>query len=512
MRRIADERRDVVTEHVAAAELDARRPEAVLAEVPDALARRSRRSVVVVLVALGAGIAAHLPGLFRPLFDSDEAAIATLGAGITRGGVLYRDLIDRKPPLAPLLYAVGFLVTGSHSIVTLRVVLGLEVGIAALVIGYEAARITGSRTSGWWAGGLLVLGAVAFRPVAGQAANYSQLALLPGCVAIVAARRGTRTAALVGGLALGLAVLTRQTWLLGLAPAMLGVWSHGDRRIERLAILVATMALTICAVGVFMPFGAFWHWTFSGNSDLLAVRQSQHIGQRLVESLGPFVIAHVVAIGLALRRGVRRSEFDLWLWLAVGVVAFAIGFRFFDHYWFQALGPLCLLAGLAAPSVRTSLRWLLILLVVVSTAFWWSKAWSAHGFGKDWSPVLTLIASQTRSGDRITVWGAIPELYWRSDRDPGGALVTSDFVVGRTAGRTDGPQRLVDAEPGALAAFLASLRADPPVLFLDTSTANFRSYGHYPLRLVPAVDDFVRAHYKLIGTSQGITIWHLRDR
>ena len=244
----------MVTEYVTAAEPGAHGSEAALAAVPGAEAQRSRRGVVVVLVALGAGLLVHLPGLFRPLFDSDEAAIATLGAGITRGGTLYRDLIDRKPPLAPLLYAVSFLVTGSHSIVTLRVILGLEIGIAALVIGYEAVRITGSRTSGWWAGGLLVLGAVAFRPVAGQAANYSQLALLPGCVAIVASRHGTRRAALVGGLALGLAVLTRQTWLLGLAPALLGVWSHGGRRIERLAVLVATMALTIGAVGMFMPF------------------------------------------------------------------------------------------------------------------------------------------------------------------------------------------------------------------------------------------------------------------
>jgi len=474
--------------------------------------RRARRGVLIALLALGAGLLAHLPGVSRPLFDSDEAAIATLGAGITRGGVLYRDLIDRKPPLAPLLYAGSFLVTGSHSIVPLRMILGLEIGIAALVIGYEATRITGSRTSGWWAGGLLVAGAVAFRPITGQAANYSQLALLPGCVAIVASRRGSRASALLGGVALGLAVLTRQTWLLGLAPAMLGVWFHGGRRVERAVILGTATALTIGAVGLFLSFGAFWHWTFSGNSDLFAVAQSQHVGDRLLTSLVPFLIAHAVAIGLALRRGVRRSELDLWLWLAVGAAAFAIGFRFFDHYWFQALAPLCLLAGLAAPSIRASLRWVLVVLVVVPTLFWWGKAWSAHGFSKDWTPVLTVIASQTHPGDHITVWGAIPELYWGSDRDPGGALVTSDFVVGRTAGRSDGPQRLADAEPGALDAFLASLRADPPVLFLDTSTAHFRSYDNYPLRLVPSVDRFVRAHYEKIGTTQGITIWQLRSR
>ena len=50
----------------------------------------------------------HLPGLIRQLFDPDEAAIATMGMVISRGGVLYRDVADRKPPLAPVLYAALF--------------------------------------------------------------------------------------------------------------------------------------------------------------------------------------------------------------------------------------------------------------------------------------------------------------------------------------------------------------------------------------------------------------------
>ena len=101
----------------------------------------------------------------------------------------------------------------------------------------------------------------------------------------------------------------------------------------------------------------------------------------------------------------------------------------------------------------------------------------------------------------------MPELYWLSGRAPGGAIVITDFIVGRTAGRADGQQRLADATPGALRQYLDSLYSSPPELFLDTSTAAFRSYGHYPLSLIPPVAAFVHRYYRKIGTVQRITIY-----
>ena len=63
---------------------------------------RSARHVVplaLVAMAVAAGFLVHLPGLRHQLFDPDEAAIATMGTSLTHGGVLYRDVFDRKPPL-----------------------------------------------------------------------------------------------------------------------------------------------------------------------------------------------------------------------------------------------------------------------------------------------------------------------------------------------------------------------------------------------------------------------------
>jgi hypothetical protein len=97
---------------------------------------------------MAAAVVAHLPGLDRQLFDSDEAAIATLGDVVARGGVLYRDAIDRKPPLAPLLYALSFIVTGTRDLQPLHLLVALGLGVAALVLAAEARRLAGVR-AGW---------------------------------------------------------------------------------------------------------------------------------------------------------------------------------------------------------------------------------------------------------------------------------------------------------------------------------------------------------------------------
>jgi hypothetical protein len=466
-------------------------------------------------VAVVAGaLLAHLPGYFRSLFDSDEAVIATMGTVVARGGTLYRDVIDRKPPLAPFLYAASQVVTGSRSIEPLHLLVALELAAAALLVGVEARRVAGAR-AGWWAAGLLVAGAVAFRPPAAQAANFSELALLPGCAAIVAARRGTARSALAAGVALGLAVLTRQTWILGLLPAAFAAWSSGGRRWSRAAIVGAGLAATIASTASVVAFGPFWHWTFSNNSSLLALGNSRQVLFRAWLTTEPFLAGHVVMLGLLARRalrGPRRADADLWLWLAAGVVAVVAGLRFFDHYWFQVLPAAALLAGMAVPGLRAPARRTAVAVIVVTTVPFWAQAWNPTRFTRNWQPIVAVIRAHSAPTDRITVWGAVPELYWESGRVPAGAFVLTDLVVGRTAGWPDGPQRLRDAPAEARPDLLRSLESHRPALILDTSTARIRSYGHYPLEVVPQVEDFVDRYYRRIGTVQHVTVYELVRR
>jgi hypothetical protein len=475
--------------------------------LPARSSRSSRFSFTLIVVA--GALVAHAPGLSRGLFDPDEAAIATMGMVVQRGGVLYRDVIDRKPPLAPLLYALSFIVTGSRHLEPLHVLAALELAGAALLVAYEVRRRAGTRAS-WWAAALMIAGAVALHPADAQAANYSHLALLPGCGAIVAARRGTARSAVLAGVLLGLAVLTRQTWIIGVAPAAVAAWLHGGRRISRAAALTAATALTVLSVAIIVPFGPFVHWTFSGNGSLL-LGQVQHPVSRGLQAFELFLFGHVALCVLVVCRRWKREDLDLWLWLVAGLIAFVAGFRYFGHYWLQVLPPLCLLAAPAINSCTNWTRVALAVLLLAPTIFFWQEAWTPiHGRSNIDVRAFALVAEvrkTTGPNDLVTVWGSFPEIYWLSGRAPGGALVISDFLVGRTAGRPDGPQRLNDATPGAAHDFLASLRAHPPKLFLDTSTGAVRKYQHYPTTLLPAVHTFLEQHYHPIALVDRVTVY-----
>jgi hypothetical protein len=279
--------------------------------------------------------------------------------------------------------------------------------------------------------------------------------------------------------------------------------------------VIAGLAATVSAIAFVVAFGPFWHWTFSNNSSLLSVGQSQQVLHRAWLTTRPFLVGHVVMLCLLARqavRGKRREDGDLWLWLATGIVSVVVGLRFFDHYWFQVLPPAALLAGMAVPGLRTWVRYASVALIAVTTVPFWIQAWNPQGFNRDWRPIVAVIRAHTAPTDRVTVWGAVPELYWESGRAPGGSFVLTDLVVGRTAGRPNGPQRLRDAPAEALPDLLRSLHEHPPKLFLDTSTAHIRSYAHYPLRLVPAVQEFVDRYYRRIGTVQHVTVYELAGR
>lgn len=463
-------------------------------------------AAVVMILA----VASRLPGYLHQLMDSDESAIATMATALNRGGVLYRDVIDRKPPIPAFVYAGSFQLTGNRDLRPLHLLAALGLGAAALVLAWGARR-TGGPVAGWWAAGLLIAGATALQPHDAQAANFAHLALLPGCGAIVAARTGTRRSAVLAGVLVGVATLTRQTWIIGVAPASFAAWWFGERRWSQGALVLGAAALTIASVAIVVPFGSFWHWTFSGNGSVLAIGESINVGSRAAIVLELFLLANVAMCWLVARRGWHRTDLDLWLWLIAGLLAFVAGFRFFGHYWLQVLPPLCLLAGLGAATCRPRLRRTLFVVVAVPALAAWTIALvNPPDIGAGVVPSLArYVDTHTRSGDLVTVWGSAPDLYWRTGRLPGGALISTDFIVGKTAGRRNGAARLADATPGALQTFLSSLQRHPARLFFDTSTGHLRGYHQYPLSRVPAVQAFVRSHYRAVGKLHGVTIYRL---
>ena len=401
----------------------------------------------------------RLPTFTTRLFDADEAAIGVQGMVVRSGGTLYRDIFDRKPPLPPLAYAASFSLTGSTDVRPMRLLVTLLLALGGVLMAREAQRRWASKVHAVCAGTLFVAGAMALFPADAGGANYAHFALLPGTAALLWSRRDRHGWALAAGVALGLALLTRQSWLLALPPAMYSTWRSG--RWRHMALLLVGTVATVSTVGLYAPFDAYWRWNFINSPGF--VLASAGIGRSLLSGLGStagFVGFHVTAAvcaGLALRRrnplrAIGREERDVWLWLVSGVGAVAAGFRFFGHYWLQVLPPLVVLATPVAAGLAGRARRLAVAGVALPTVVAFGLLFvpgSLH-HRPDPTELAKYLDSHTTADQRVFVWGSYPEVLLRADRLPAGALVHSDFVTGRSGGREDPAVTLALATPGAL--------------------------------------------------------------
>ena len=486
----------------------------------DSAGRWVRRPVVALVLGVVALVAVvRLPSFVHQLYDPDEAAIAAQAIAIRDGGTLYVDAVDRKPPLPPFIYATSFRLSGGTDLRPVHVLAALALVGAALVLALDARRRHGA-AAGWWAAALAVAGAVAFFPVDGQAANYAHFALLPGAAAVVLARRGRTVTALAAGVALGLAVLCRQTWVIGIVPGALAVAlarRQSPRRWLDVVAFVAGVAAVIASVGLVVPFGDFWRWTFTSNGGF--VTAGVGVGPtaaRFAATVATFVAFHLALVALVVVGGRRRladraawrADLDLWLWLATGLVTVVAGFRFYGHYWLQVLPPAVLLAAPVVAGLHRHRQGWALGALALPTAVAVAFAWTPGTFRTlpDPQPLARYVRAHTAPGQPVWIWGSFPEVLWAADRPPGGALVHSDFVTGLSGGRTAGPATRADATPGALAHLLRQLQAHPPALVIDTSTADLRHYGAYPLSAFPALDSYVRSRYREVARIGGVRV------
>src|SRR5262249_30795095 len=171
---------------------------------------------------LGAAFLTRVPGLIRPWFERDEAYIGVQAEALLRGQQLYVDVIDRKPPLAPVLYAAVAGVFGTD-FRPIRLLLVWWIAATAMLLVALIVRLGSSRRAGITGGVLYVLGTVSFMPRDGQAANFELWAVLPAVAAVLVAVRAAPSArrpyafALAGAL-VGIAACFKQPFLATLVP------------------------------------------------------------------------------------------------------------------------------------------------------------------------------------------------------------------------------------------------------------------------------------------------------
>ncbi len=456
------------------------------------------------LALAAVAVVLHLPGLVEPLFNSDEASLATMAMEIERGGTLYTDTADRKPPAVPYIYALVFTMTGERDIRPVRAVGAVALAATALLLALEAKRRRGTRMAAVAAGAFFLAGTAANFPADSQAAGFELFMLLPMTAAVVAAGRGK---AVVAGLCLALACLCKQTAVMTALPvAFLLIRASGWRAVARAALAAA--ALVVVTAFAFGP-REFLLWTVTGNGGYLALRGS--LLASCLRGLGmttAFLGLNAVIVWCCVvARGRGQVDWDLWLWLAGGAVAVVAGFRFFGHYYLQLVPPLALIAASGVPAPGRAWRRAAVCLVVPVVAMWLFSFSPPNARGIiPYRTVADRVRALTTPSDRIFVWGEYPEIYWAADREPATRFIHTGFLTGNSGARDAEDVRPSDGVPGAWEFLAADLAATPPDLIVDTSTASIRKSDHHPLEKTVLWEEVVRS-YQLVEVVDGVRLY-----
>jgi hypothetical protein len=521
-----------------------------------------------VLATFALGVVLRVPAFCRPLLSDDEAIYAATADALARGDLLYRDVVDHKPPLIYHVYRAGFAALGrydtrgAHGLVILAVLLTAG---ALFAIKWREGQPP-SRGAALAAAGLFLLFSTTWHDYDALAANCELFLLAPQTIAAwlllrdlrhpARGARGLATHLAVGAL-IGTSALFKYQGLafLGASIGMLSWWSVLGRAPWSWA---AAMALCHLAGALLPPALYLWWCAAAGNAAAavywfrfnfsyvragltgLAViarglRRTALIGGvALVPYALGLAAAAAAASGVArvIRRRLRRApampDSDApppavvlgLLWLVTSAVSVAAGGRFFGHYFHLILAPLCLLAAPAFCRLWTrgwSGRAPLAVLCALPALFFFALA----TFGRPlaaaldereprYDEVAARIAELTAADERVFVWGNSPQLYVLARRPMGARFSFCNYMTGESPGTpTETGEWDADANqlPAAWDMLFADLERRRPALFVDAAAAGWDGYQKYPLARYPRLRAYVDQNYRPVDVRAGVVLY-----
>lgn len=473
-------------------------------------------SWVVVGVLSVVTLIARSPGIvFTGLFDRDEAFLQVMGRVLGQGGEMYVDVIDRKPPIVPYLYAAVHELSVDMRYV--RLLCALLILLDGVVIVMLVERLTADRRAALAAGVLAVVGTSLFLPADAQAANFELWALLPASTAVllvVCARdsRWPRPALLfAAGICVAVAANCKQPFILVALPVAYEALRPRAHRVRSLlavgsGMVVATLPLLLVADPLRM-----WRWGWADNGDYLdggiSTTRALAVGAGLTVVFALFHLPLLYGLWAAFTRRVRIDPV-LLVWSGASVVVLPIGLRFFGHYYQQLVPPLAAITGVAL--VKASrLAWRSLAALTVLTTFALVVLAFVHPADlSNFTAVGRYVQRTTAPSDRILVWGALPDVYISADRPPAGIFLHGGYLTGNWASRAEVlDASTIDAEPyrSRWVTFMNDLERHPPAVIIDAARPGTDWAGYSPDRY--PLGALMQRCYERAAVLDGLPVW-----
>lgn len=211
-----------------------------------------------------------LPSLWAP-FDGDQALFFVSGEKLLRGDVLYRDIVDLKPPLIYFLYAAAIGIFGESVLAVRLIELLVQAGVIWL-IARTARRASGNDV--WGMLSALFYAALYFSLpfyCRGQVEGFAALPIA-GIFSLLSVRRrgGSNRSLPVLGLLAGALVLLKTSFLAILPLVLFFLLFERDAKLKRWigrsAIVCAGAAFPVALVFVYL-------WMADGLADFTMMQQ-----------------------------------------------------------------------------------------------------------------------------------------------------------------------------------------------------------------------------------------------
>ncbi|HEY6531470.1 MAG TPA: glycosyltransferase family 39 protein [Acidimicrobiales bacterium] len=470
----------------------------------------------IVTALVVATVVARSPGLvFNGIFDRDEAYLAVTGDVVRDGGRLYVDVIDRKPPLVPMVYAA--VRDLSVDMRAARLACALAVLANAVLVALLVRRLCGRTSAAVAAGVLAVLGTAWFLPADAQAANFELWGLAPATgaiLAVVIARTAPRHAwrwfALAGAL-VAVAASVKQPYIVVALPVGWEALRAGRQRVAELGAAAVGVVAVLVSFASVVDLRDLWRWVWADNGDYLdggiSTGRALGIGLGLTVVFLCFHLPLLYGFWAAVTRRVRLDGTVL-VWTVASLAVVPIGLRFFGHYYQQLVPPLAVLTGVA---LATAPRWAWRIVgatAAITTLVLVSLSFALRPDLTNFTALGRYVQATTDPQDRILVWGAIPDVYVSAQRLPTGVFLHHGYLTGNWASRSTALSS--DVVTGApyrdrWKLFLDALAEDPPELVIDGARQG-TDWAAYPPSRYP-IGAVLERCYDPAARVDGLQVW-----
>ena len=498
--------------------------------VPDRHTRAAwTRPTIYGLLLVAITMAIRLPMLMQPGAIDDEVNYSVVARQLMDGGLMYVDVVERRPPATFWLYEGVFRLFGRENWFALHAVGTAWVLLTMLALYVAAARLFGRRSGfvaallygvfqPWWYWDNLAFNGEVLM-------NLPVAAAFALCVGAKPTHEWARQAA--AGALVATAFLLKQPAAVAAVPLVIYVL-HPARsrrlglasrdRLRAAASLAAGAGVVLALVGAWLYAHGIvrdaLYWSiFDHDVPTIFIDKGIEHTAALIGVTFPMLAA--ASWSLRSSGGWRRlpAERDAFVWLlAVSAVAAAASGRFYPHYYIGMLPALSVLAAPAAAQFASGMPSSAQRFAVLAVA--WTACATIGTFvnqsivGARQSPVTEAgryIREHTDPAARVFVWGRTPRIYLDSDRRPAARYIDTFPLTGRIFGPSRGPiDTSSRVQPWAWDRLRDDFRAHPPAFIVDTQSV---AGAEYPVEQFPWLATLLRQDYSAVAHVAEGTIY-----